>query len=450
MTQTAARAGVPDDGPGDAPLTNWAGNVAFAAVRVQRPATLAQLQHVVAHADRARAVGTGHSFNRIADTTGELVSVAALPRVLEIDAQRGRVRVSAGTRYGDLVEPLHAAGLALHNLGSLPHISVGGACATGTHGSGVGNGTLASAVTALELVVADGSEVRLSREQDPHVFDGCVVALGALGVVTVLELEVEPAFDVRQHVYEGLQMDVLREHFDEVVTAGYSVSLFSDWRRPQVDQVWRKQRVEPGSTRRGSMPDDRDLAPAPPEWFGATLADGPRHPVPGLPGDICTEQLGRAGPWYARLPHFRLGFTPSSGQELQSEWFVRREDAVAALDALEELRERIAALLHIAEIRTIAADRLWLSPSAGRDTVALHFTWVHDEAAVRLLAGEVDRRLAPFGARCHWGKVHDVDAARLQEQYDRYADFLALCRQYDPAGKLHNDLLDGWFPRSRR
>jgi xylitol oxidase len=438
MTQPRARPDAPDEGPGgQEPLTNWAGNVVFAAAAVRRPTTLADLQRVVARADRVRPLGTGHSFNRIADTCGELVSVADLPRVLDIDSERRRVRVSAGTRYGDLVEPLHEAGLALHNLGSLPHISVGGACSTGTHGSGIGNGTLASAVTALELVTADGDEVRLSRAADPDVFDGCVIALGALGVVTVLELDAQPTFDVRQHVYEGLDLEVLREHFDEVVSAGYSVSLFSDWRSRRIDQVWRKQRI------------DADVSDAPDEWFGATLADGPRHPVPGMPGDIATEQGGRPGPWYARLPHFRLDFTPSSGQELQSEWFVAREHAVAALDALEDLREPIAALLHVAEIRTIAADRVWLSPSAGRDTVALHFTWVHDEPAVRRLVAQLEQRLAPLGARCHWGKVHDLAPDVLAERYDRYADFAALARRYDPAGKLRNDLLERWFPEGR-
>lgn len=443
-TPDPARATAPDSYSGGStpatgtPLTNWAGNVVFGAAHVHRPTTLAELQYVVARAERLRALGTAHSFSRIADTTGELVSVAGLPRVVELDSEHRRVRVSAGTRYGDLVEPLHAAGFALHNLGSLPHISVGGACATGTHGSGVGNGTLASAVTALEMVVPDGSHVRLSREQDPDVFDGCVVALGMLGVVTVLELEVQPAFDVRQHVYEGLELEVLRERFDEVVSSGYSVSLFSDWRRRQVDQVWRKHRVTPAAAAQD--------AEAPAHWLGAVLADGPRHPVPGMPGDTCTEQLGRPGPWYARLPHFRLGHTPSSGQELQSEWFVDRADAVAALDALEELRPRIAALLHVAEVRTIAADRSWLSPSVGRDTVALHFTWVHDETAVRALVAEVEQRLAPFGARSHWGKVHEVDASVLAQRYERYADFVALAQRYDPEGALRNELVSTWFP----
>jgi len=421
-----------------APTRNWSGNVVFRASRSHRPSSVAELQSVVAGASRLRAVGTAHSFNRIADTTADLVSVGGLPPVLEIDSRQRRVRVSAGTRYGELVGPLHDAGLALPNLGSLPHISIGGACATGTHGSGVHNGTLASAVSALELVTADGSLIRLSRADDPEVFDGAVIALGGLGVVTVLELDLQPSFDVRQHVYDDLPHATVQERYDEIVRAGYSVSLFSDWRDPQVHTAWRKLRT-----------DAADADDAPDTWFGAELADGPRHPIPGMAGDTCTEQLGVPGPWHTRLPHFRLEYTPSSGQELQSEWFVRREDAVTALELLADLREQVAQVLLIGELRTIAADPLWLSPSAGRDTAALHFTWVLDEAAVVPVVRAVDDRLAELGARPHWGKVLTATPDRVRGLYDRYADFEALLRTYDPAGKLRNELLEAYFPGAR-
>jgi xylitol oxidase len=418
------------------PLTNWAGNVLFRAQRVHRPATIAQLQAVVAGAHRVRALGTGHSFNRIADTTSELVSVAGLPRVLEVDAERGCVRVSAGMRFGELVGPLHEAGFALHNLGSLPHISLAGALATGTHGSGVTNGTLASAVSALELVTADGSLQRLSRTDDPDRFDGSVVALGALGVVHAVELDVQPSYDLRLYVYEGLPLDTLDEGgLDDVLSSGYSVSLFTDWRSRDIGQVWRRLPASDGE--------------APRQWRGATLADGPRHPIPGLPGTMCSEQLGAVGPWHARLPHFRLEFTPSSGEELQSEWFVARQDAVAALQSLEDLRDRIAPLLQISEVRAIAADRLWLSPSAGRDTVAFHFTWVKDEAAVAPVVAAIEARLRGFGARPHWGKVFRTPPAVVRRCYERYDDFEALLRDVDPTGKFRNDLLDEYFPGAR-
>ena len=418
----------------DAPsLTNWAGNVAFRAERVHRPASLAELQSVVAGARQVRALGTGHSFNRIADTPADLVSVAALPRVLEVDADRQCVRVSAGARYGEVVGALHDAGFALHNLGSLPHISIGGAIATGTHGSGVANGTLASAVSALELVTADGSLRRVARG-DEH-FDGSVVALGALGVVHTVELDVQPTYDLRLHVYDGLSLETLTTRLEEVLSSGYSVSVFWDWRSDDALQVWRR------------LPADADAAPQ--EWLGAVAADAPRHPIPGLPGTTCTEQLGAVGPWHARLPHFRLEFTPSSGEELQSEFFVAREDAVAALRALQDVRDRIAPVLQITEIRAIAADPLWLSPSAGRDTVALHFTWVRDEAAVAPVVEAVQERLQPFAARPHWGKVFSTAPEVVRGCYDRYDDFEALVRDADPQGTFRNELLDAYFPGAR-
>ncbi len=429
MVSTAGRR--PDSGTS----TNWAGNVAFRAERAHHPPTVADLQAVVAGAQQVRALGTGHSFNRIADTTSDLVSVARLPRVLEVDAERRCARVSAGMRFGELVGPLHEAGFALHNLGSLPHISIAGAIATGTHGSGVTNGTLASAVSALELVAADGSLQRLSRTDDPDRFDGSVVSLGALGVVHTVELDVQPAYDLRLYVYDGLALDRLFAQLDDVLSSGYSVSVFWDWRSDDSSQVWRRLLVADGE--------------APQEWRGATLADGPRHPIPGLPGPMCTEQLGAVGPWHARLPHFRLEFTPSSGEELQSEWFVARQDALAALQSLADLRNRIAPLLQITEIRAIAADTLWLSPSAGRDTVALHFTWVKDEAAVAPVLAAVEQRLSAFAARPHWGKVFSTPPEVVRRCYDRFDDFEALVRELDPQGKFRNDLLETYLPGAR-
>lgn len=420
--------------PDSGTSTNWAGNVAFRAARTHRPGTLAELQSVVAGALHVRALGTGHSFNRLADTTADLVSVAGLPPAVEVDADRRCARVAAGLRFGEVVGPLHEAGFALHNLGSLPHISIAGAVATGTHGSGVGNGTLASAVSAVELVTADGSLRRLSRADDGDRFDGSVVALGALGVVHTVELDLQPAYDLRLYVYEGLPLDRLTAELDEVLSGGYSVSVFWDW-RSEGAQVWRRLVVDDGEATH--------------EWSGATLADGPRHPIPGLPGTTCSEQLGAVGPWHARLPHFRLEFTPSSGEELQSEWFVAREDAVAALQSLADLRRRIAALVQITEIRAIAADVLWLSPSAGRDTVALHFTWVKDEAAVAPVVAAVEQRLRAFAARPHWGKVFSTPPEVVRRCYDRYDDFEALVRELDPRGTFRNDLLEAYLPGAR-
>ncbi|WP_343233687.1 FAD-binding protein [Streptomonospora sp. PA3] len=411
--------------------TNWAGNIGFAAERLHEPATVAELQTAVARAAKARALGSGHSFNAVADTPGELVSLARLPRTMELDTAQGTVQVGAGVRYAELAQWLQERGRALHNLGSLPHISVAGSCATATHGSGDANGNLATAVEALELVTAEGDLVRLSRAEHGSEFDGMVVALGALGVVTAMTLRTGPDFDVAQRVYEDLPLEAVEEHFDEITGAAYSVSLFTRWREPVADQVWVKHRVG-----------DPRPAGAEEGFFGAPPARGPRHPVPEMAAENCTEQLGLAGPWSERLPHFRPGSPPSSaGAELQAEYLLPRTAAVAALRALEPLRDRIAAVLQICEIRTIAADELWLSPSYRQDTVGFHFTLVPDTAAVLPVLEQIEERLAPLGAVPHWGKLFTAPPGALLERYSRLPDFAALARRFDPGGKFANDFL---------
>lgn len=414
--------------------TNWAGNITFGAQQIHTPASVAELQDVVAAGTAVRALGTGHSFNTVADTSGSLVSVAGLPHTIEIDQEARTATVSAGLRFGELTDTLHRSGFALHNLGSLPHISIAGACATGTHGSGVGNLCLAGAVSALELVTADGGLVTLRRGEPG--FAGAVVSLGALGVVTRLTLDLVPAFDVQQWVYEAFPQDRLLDRFDEVMSEAYSVSLFTGWHGGALDQVWLKHRVTEDGPRT-----------APDRWHGAKLATGPRHPVPGVAAEHCTQQQGVPGPWHARLPHFRLEFTPSNGEELQSEYFVARHDAVAAYEALDRVRERFSPLLQIGEIRTVAGDELWLSPAQGRDSVAFHFTWVPDSAAVTPALRAIEDALAPFAARPHWGKVFTTEPGTLRELYPHYDAFDRLAARFDPAGKFRNDFLAHHFPR---
>jgi xylitol oxidase len=414
-------------------LTNWAGNITFGARRALRPYSLDDLRRTVAESARARVLGTGHSFNRIADTDGDLISLAEMPPVLELDEERSTVTVSGQTRYGDLATRLHSLDYALHNLGSLPHISIAGAVATATHGSGVRNGNLSTAVRALRLVTATGDLVTLDRDADAD-FPGAVVGLGALGVVVDLTLDVQPAFDIQQYVYDGLPADGLdAARLDEVLRSAYSVSLFTDWTDPVSYQVWMKRRASSSG-----------LPPV--TWYRATLAETPRHPVPGMSTVHCTEQLGRPGPWHERLPHFRLEFTPSSGEELQSEYFVPRSQAVDALAAVDAIRDRIAPVLQISEVRTVAADSLWLSPSYGRDSVAIHFTWVKDTDAVLAVLALVEEALAPFEARPHWGKLFVTEPAALAARYPRHSDFAALARRYDPAGKFRNELIERYFP----
>lgn len=420
-----------------APATNWAGNITFAAARRHAPTSVDELRRIVAGSDRVRALGSGHSFNRIADTTGDLVSVAGLPPVIEIDPEGGSVTVAAGVRYGAVADALHTRGLALHNMGSLPHISVAGACATGTHGSGDSNPCLAAAVRAVEMVTASGDLVTLARETDPDRFPGAVVALGTLGIVTRLRMDVVPTFEVRQYVYDDLPLEQLSGNLHRVLAHAYSVSVFSTWRRPVLDQVWVKARV--GDDVRG------DLRPGAPTLLGAPLADGPRHPVPGMDPTHSTRQGGQPGPWHARLPHFRMEFTPSSGEELQSEYLVPGEHAEGALEAVAGLRETVAPLLQIAEIRSIAADDLWLSPASGRDSVGFHFTWLKEPDAVAPVVAALEEALAPFLARPHWGKVFSTAPQDVAGLYERMPDFQRLRREYDPEAVFGNELVDRYL-----
>ncbi|MBT2424007.1 FAD-binding protein [Streptomyces sp. ISL-22] len=404
-------------------ITNWAGNITYTTKELHRPYSLDALRALVAGSEKVRVLGSGHSFNDLAEPgpEGVLLSVAGLPPLIDVDRTARTVRVSGGVRYAELARAVDAQGLALPNMASLPHISVAGSVATGTHGSGVGNGSLAAAVREVELVTADGSVVTVGR--DEQRFGGAVTSLGALGVVTSLTLDLEPSFEIEQHVFTELPLAGLdSRRFETVMASAYSVSLFTDWREPGFRQVWLKRRT------------DQPLPEVP--W--AAPATEQMHPVPGMPAENCTRQFGTPGPWHQRLPHFRAEFTPSSGAELQSEYLLPRSYAVEALQAIDKIRNTVAPVLQTCEVRTVAADEQWLSPSYGRDTVALHFTWIEDTAAVVPVVRRLEEALDAFAPRPHWGKVFAVPARVLRGRYPRLADFRVLARELDPGRKFAN------------
>ena len=405
---------------------NWARNYEYTAVALARPTTVGEVQDLVAAATRVRALGSRHSFTDLADSTGTLVSLDALDVAIDIDEQQRTVTVGGGVLYGNLATVLNDAGWALHNLASLPHISVAGAIATGTHGSGDANGTLSSAVSGLELVTASGELLTL-RRGDPD-FDGAVVALGALGIVTRVTLDIQPTFDVRQDLYDDLAWHELLENFDAITSSAYSVSLFTDWLGDSLRTVWIKSRMD---------------AAAPPERiFGAERQRTERHMLPDQPPSNVTQQGGIAGPWSDRLAHFKLGFTPSRGDELQSEYLVPRRNAIAAIEAVRSLGPRIAPLLFVTEIRTMAADSLWLSGAYETDAVGIHFTWKQLSDEVRALLPEIEALLLPLGARPHWGKVFTAEVGQLEGLYPRFDDFRALAARLDPQRKFGNAFLE--------
>jgi alditol oxidase len=402
------------------PELNWSGTYTYRASQVYRPSTTDELRRRIETASSSlHAVGSRHSFNDIADAAA-LVSLDALPGSVTIEADARTVTVPAAMRYGDLARDLHEAGWALRNLPSLPHISVAGSVATATHGSGNANQSLASSVTAMNLITGTGDQVRIDHTSPE--FAGAVVHLGALGVVTEVTLAIEPTFEVRQVVYEHLPWDQLTGSFEGVMGAGYSVSAITDFAGEDVDMLWVKSRVD----------DDRS-AKLPTELFGARAATEKLHVTRGNDPVHCTPQLGEAGPWYERLPHFLLEFTPSSGAEIQSEYLLDRRYASSAIDALRGLGYAIAPQVKSAEIRTVAADELWLSPAYDRDVFGVHFTWQPDAVAVTTLVETIEAALQPFHPRPHWAKVFGA-AHPWSELYPRLADFRRLVEAYDPRG----------------
>ena len=404
-----------------APERNWAGNYTYRAEKLHRPTTIEQVQEIIANAASVHVLGSRHSFNDIADSW-ELISLENLPADVVVDHEAQTVSLGGGVKYGNLVKTLNDEGVALHTLASLPHISVAGAVATATHGSGVTCGNLGTAVAGLEIVTSSGEIIKASRG-DPD-FDGLVVGLGALGAVTRISLDVQPAYEVKQRVFEGLSWKALYDHFDEITSCGYSVSIFTRWGETN-DQVWVKSRTDEPDRVEGDL-------------FGAGAATVDRHPIVELDPTPCTPQRGRPGLWSDRLPHFRMSYTPSSGEEIQSEYLFPRRHAMGAIEAVRALADGIRPILQVSEIRRVAADRLWMSMNYEEDSVGIHFTWKREPDAVQQMVAQIEDALTPFEARPHWGKIFHADAAAIALLYKRHSDFVRLVERLDPRGAFRN------------
>ncbi|MDO5661451.1 MAG: FAD-binding protein [Brachybacterium sp.] len=474
-----ADASPPPPSPVD-PGRNWSRTFRYTARELVRPRSVSELQALVAGESRVKALGSRHSFSSVADTPGVLVSLAGIPQQLEVDSAAHTALVGGGVLFGDLAEQLVAQDLALGAMASLPHISVAGGVATGTHGSGTTTQSLAGAIRSLEMVTADGDLVTVSPASHPDTFEGMVVALGALGVITRLELATLPGFAVRQAVYRDLPLEHLdQESLETVLDCAYSVSLFTRWHGPAAHQVWVKQKVGAGTAQTGHaaqagqaaqtdqagqtapggsagptgedsrtgpagprIPTDAD-SPFPADLLGAVRAEAPMHPVPGMPAEACTDQTTAPGPFHERLAHFRSDHTPSSGDEIQSEYLIDRRHLAEAMTALRAIGAHLQNALQVSEIRTVASDPLWLSMAEGRESVALHFTWTDDHAAVDAAVPLVEEAIAPFEPRPHWGKVTAFSPEVVRSRYRRADDFAALVDTWDPRGVFRNAMLEG-------
>jgi xylitol oxidase len=409
---------------------NWGRNIIYKAKNLAEPASVEELQELLKQAGHMKGLGSTHSYNDIADSPTTQISLKKLNKVIAIDESNGTVHIEGGIRYEELAPKLYERGFALHNLASLPQVTVAGACATGTHGSGTGNGSLATVIKEMEFCTLDGELIHISRENNPDIFDGAVVNLGGFGIITRMVLDIEPAYDARQDLFLDMPLASVVENFDEIMSSGYSVSLFTKWQNDLVDQAWIKRRV------------DRPIKDLGTEFFGGKMCEKNIHPIIELSAESCTDQMGVVGPWYDRLPHFKINGMPSAVDELQSEYFVPIEHAAEGMQAITKLGDKILPYLYISEIRTISADNLWMSQMYKRESVAFHFTWKPNWPEVKKLLPQIEAALSPFGVRPHWGKLYTIDAATIQRSYERFPDFLKLLKKYDPIGKFKNDYLN--------
>lgn len=401
-------------------MQNWSKNVEFNDRAYFQPESLNELQELVRSNQKLRARGTAHCFNKIANTSSYAINLSKMPKTIEVNPASNSVTVAAGLRYGELVLVLHEQGWALNNLASLPHISIAGSISTGTHGSGITNKNLSNQVLSLDLVMAEGELRHIDRAHP--AFNAIIVGLGMGGVVYQYELKIEPTYQIRQVIYPDIPLDVLQRNFDGIMGTAYSVSYFTDWSSEQVGNLWCKF---------------RDGEPIPESVGGCVQADKKYHPIPSVDAVACTDQLGKPGYWHERLSHFKLDFTPSVGEEIQTEFFVDRKDAAAAIDAVSKLGSEITPLLWITELRTIAKDELWLSGAYQRDSLAIHFTWKKLDAIYPVIE-KVEAALRPFNYRPHWGKVFTADATYLKTVYPKMGEFLALMQALDPGKKFEN------------
>jgi xylitol oxidase len=410
-------------------MQNWAATYTFAATRLHRPASIGDVQRVVAVAANVRAVGSRHSFNGIADSPADQIDLTGIDPDIVIDRERMTVTVGAGTSYGDLSMFLHRDGFALHNLASLSQISVAGAIATATHGSGDGNKALSSAVVGLELVAGDGSIRRVERGHAD--FDGMVVGLGAFGIVTRVTLAIEPTFDIRQDAFVDMPWDQLLTGFDTISSAAYSFSIFTNWAGPAANRIWLKTRMGTALADEFAV-SKLGLTRGLPYTVPATV----ENPLAILnPFDV-------PGPWCDRLTHTRHDISPPPADQIQSEYLIPRLQLGKAVAIIRATGPRIDTLLHASEIRTVAADEFWLSPFYRQDSVGIHFTWKKQIEAVDAITKELEMALIPLGGKPHWGKVIHADAAALAPLYPRMADFRSCALRCDPAGKFRNAYLE--------
>lgn len=409
---------------------NWSGTVQYESSSLHFPRSSEALARIIKENDRVKVLGTGHAFSRIADTTGAHISLDEMKAIFPIDHEHQTVSFEAGVTFKELAEYLERQGYAIANYASLPHISIAGAIATATHGSGEKNGSLATLVREFELVDGRGEVHHISKDKTPDLFAASVVSLGVLGVVTRITLDILPRFTIRQDVYKNVDAQTVLDSFDEVQDMGYSVSLFTKWQNPKsLEKLWIKSIVEDPAREFPQM------------LFGGTWSNENLHPCSGESAERCTPQCGVSHSANYSLPHFLGEETPSSGNEIQTEFFVPRSKTQEAMQALLNNGHIFTDdIIHVSEVRTIAPDNHWMSPFYEQESVGIHFTWKNEPEKLASVISQVQKILqdaiGDTPLRAHWAKVHNL--SDIRSSLPRFDDFRGLIRVYDPQGKFRN------------
>ena len=409
--------------------SNWSRGQSCAPAEHVRPATRAELSEAVARGRAVRVAGAGHSFSGVVPTDGTLLSLDRLDRVLDVDRDSGLVRAEAGIRLHRLVRELHAHGLALPNLGDIDAQSLAGALVTGTHGTGRKLGNLATSVEAMELVLADGSELTVDGADELRA---ARIGLGALGVVAAVTLRCVPAF--RLHAVDRpLPLDDVLGELDRHVDGDDHFELFTFPHSPIA--------LTRTNNRSDSAPSPRRPRR---EWLQDVVLD---NHVFGLlsrvarraPKTIPTlnRLAGRSASQRERVADsFDVFASPRLVRFEEMEYALPREHAVEAMRAARQILERYPVSFPI-ELRFSAGDDALLSPAHARDSayVAVH---VYEGMSYDAPFREVEAVMAEWGGRPHWGKRSFLSAAELAPRYPRWADFAAIRERLDPDGRFVN------------
>jgi L-gulono-1,4-lactone dehydrogenase len=454
---------------------NWAGTASADPVRRAWPRSAEEIGNAITAAATdgltVRALGSGHSFTPAAATSGVALDLSTWAGVVGADLDSGLVTVRSGTTIRDLNAALDTLGLAMANLGDIDSQTVSGAISTGTHGTGAGLGGLATQVTGLELVLADGSVAGCSADERPDLFSAARVSVGALGVLSTLTLQCVPAFTLAADE-RPMQLDEVIARFGEFAAGNDHFEFY--WFPYGKNALVKRNNRATGADGPAGLRARRQRAPFYRARNPVSREGDPPYPPPMPPwrrffeyevmenaafGALC--RTGRAVPatikplnrfaaatlskrTYSARSH-EVFVTPRRVRFVESEYAVPRE---SVLDVLTELRAGVGRLAHPVmfpvEVRVAAADDIWLSTAYGRDSayVAIHqYVGLPYADYFRLF----ESIAASVGGRPHWGKMHTRDAAYLGQVYPRFADFLRVRDAVDPERRFANPYLTQVF-----